>query len=177
MGEFERDVHRDYRAVQDLHQPPLPALASRLTWAGLLPFVGALGAWAAAGALGDDRGVALALKSFLVYSAVILSFLGGLRWGRVMSAGGAGAGYVLAVLPSLWAFPALFLPPPWALAALAGGFGLALWFDTRADTLPATPGFRRLRQRISAAVIASHAVAFGLWWAFGAGTAVVAATG
>ena len=155
--------------LQDLHQPPLPRLAVRLTWAGLLPFLGALGAWVAGGLLADERTVGLALKAFLVYSAVILSFLGGVRWGRVMSAGGSAQGYVLAVLPSLWAFPALFLPPAHALAALAIGFGLALWFDTRADTLPATPGFRQLRQRISAAVIAAHVGALALLWRFGAG--------
>jgi len=119
--------------------------------------------------LAEERAVALALKAFLVYSAVILSFLGGVRWGRVMSAGGLPSGYVLAVLPSLWAFPALFLPPLHALAALAAGFGLALWFDTRADALPATPGFRQLRRQISAAVIAAHGMAMGLCWHFGGG--------
>jgi hypothetical protein len=155
--------------MQDLAQPPLPALATQLTWAGLLPFAGALGAWGAGGLLGEERSVALALKAFLVYSAVILSFLGGLRWGRVMSAGAAGHGYVLAVLPSLWAFPALFLPPPYALGSLAVGFGLALWFDTRADLLPATPGFRALRRRITASVIASHGLALALLWRFGDG--------
>ena len=157
--------------LQDLHQPPLPRLAVRLTWAGLLPFLGALGAWVAGGLLAEERAVALALKAFLVYSAVILSFLGGVRWGRVMSAGGGAQGYVLAVLPSLWAFPALFLPPVYALGALAVGFGLALWFDTKADTLPATPGFRQLRRGISFAVIAAHLAALGLLWRFGAGAA------
>lgn len=155
--------------MQDLAQPPLPALATRLTWAGLLPFLGALAAWAAAGLAGDARAVGLALKAFLVYAAVILSFLGGLRWGRVMSAGASGPGYVLAVLPSLWAFPALFLPPPYAIGALALGFALALWFDTQADALPATPGFRALRRGITAAVLAAHAVALALLWRFGAG--------
>lgn len=153
--------------VQDLHQPPLPAVAVRLTWAGLLPFLGALLAWVAGALLEHNRTEAIAMKAFLVYSAVILSFLGGLRWGRVMSAGAAGAGYVLAVLPSLWAFPALFLPPREALGALAFGFALALWFDTRADTLPATPGFRRLRRRITTAVLAAHAAALGVLWHFG----------
>lgn len=157
--------------VQDLHQPPLPRLAVRLTWAGLLPFAGALAAWGVGGTIDDARTTGLAAKAFLVYAAVILSFLGGIRWGRVMAGGASGAGYVLAVLPSLWAFPALFLPVPWALSALAVGFALALWFDTRADTLPATPGFRQLRQRISAAVIASHAGALSMWWAYGAGVA------
>jgi hypothetical protein len=66
------------------------------------------------------------------------------------------------VLPSLWAYPALFLPRPWAVLALGVGFALALWFDTRADHLPATPGFRVLRSRISAAVIAAHGLALGL---------------
>ena len=157
--------------MQDLYQPPLPRAAVGLTWAGLLPFLGALAAWAAGGLLEEPRVVANAAKAFLVYSAVILSFLGGLRWGRVMSAGAGTPGYVLAVLPSLWAFPALFLPTPSALGALAAGFGLALWFDTRADALPATPGFRTLRRRISFAVIAAHGLAFGLYWHFGASTA------
>lgn len=155
--------------VQDLYQPPLPRAAAWLTWSGLLPFVLALLAWAAGGALEEARPLAVGSKAFLVYSAVILSFLGGVRWGRVMSAGGATPGYVLAVLPSLWAFPALFLPTLYALAALAVGFGLALWFDTRADALPATPGFRQLRRNISAAVIAAHGLAMVLCWHYGGG--------
>lgn len=170
MSEFERELLREHMRVQDLAQPPLPALAIRLTWAGLLPFLGALVGWVVGGQLGDERGVGLAVKAFLVYSAVILSFLGGLRWGRVMGAGGAGPGYVLAVLPSLWAFPALFLPPAYALGALAAGFGLALWFDTQAETLPATPGFRTLRRRITTAVLVAHGLALALLWRFGAGS-------
>lgn len=171
MSGLEREARRDYMTVQDLYQPPLPRAATWLTWAGLLPFVAALVAWGAGGMLGEPRPLAIGSKAFLVYSAVILSFLGGLRWGRVMSAGGGTPGYVQAVLPSLWAFPALFLPTPYAVAALAVGFGLALWFDTRADALPATPGFRQLRRNISAAVIAAHGVALGLAWHVGGGLA------
>lgn len=163
MSEFDNDFRLDYMTVQDLHQPHLPAKAIALTWAGLLPFVAAvvvLLAW--------PPGASLALKAFIGYSAIILSFLGGVRWGRVMAAGAAAPGYVLAVLPSLWAFPALFLPASFAVASLAVGFGLALWFDTRADTVPATPGFRALRMRISAAVIACHvAVLIALSFGFG----------
>lgn len=171
MTERKPDPRRDYLRVQDLAQPPLPALAKHLGWAGLLPFLAALAAWLAAGLLEDQRLIGLALNAFLFYSALILSFLGGLRWGRVMSAGGAEPGYVLAVLPSLWAFPALFLPPPYALGALAAGFALALWFDTEADALPATPGFRALRLRLTVAVLAAHALALALLWRFGAGLA------
>ncbi|MBS3959316.1 MAG: DUF3429 domain-containing protein [Xanthomonadaceae bacterium] len=160
----EEALRREFRALQDLHQPPLPALARRLGWAGLLPFAAALAAWAWGLVQQQPDVVVPAQQAFLVYSAVILSFLGGVRWGRVMSAGTPPAGYVLAVLPSLWAFPALFLPPPHAVAALGCGFALALWFDTRADTLPATPGFRRLRLHLSLAVIAAHLLALPLAW-------------
>ncbi len=150
--------------MQDLAQPPLPPMAVKLTWAGLLPFLGALAVWLYALDATRPDLAAHAEKAFLVYSAVILSFLGGVRWGRVMSAGAAAPGYVLAVLPSLWAFPALFLSAHWAVLALATGFALALWFDTRADAVPATPGFRRLRVGISAAVIAAHGLAALLAW-------------
>ena len=156
----------DYLRVQDLYQPPLTPWAVRLTWFGLLPFLIALAAWGwglrwpSAGDAPDL--LAVGQRAFLLYSAVILSFLGGVRWGRAMAAGSASAGYVLAVLPSLWAFPALFLPPEWAVAALAAGFALALWFDTSADPLPATPGFRRMRVGISAAVLVCHAAALAL---------------
>lgn len=160
----EETLRREFRALQDLHQPPLPALARRLGWAGLLPFFAALAVWAWALQTGQAEVAAQAQKAFLVYSAVILSFLGGVRWGRVMSAGAAAPGYVLAVLPSLWAFPALLLPPLQAVAALGCGFALALWFDTRADPLPATPGFRQLRQGLSLAVIAAHALVLPLVW-------------
>ena len=169
MSGLERAARREYMTVQDLYQPPLPTSAIWLTWSGLLPFVAALAAWGAGGVLAEPRPLAIGSKAFLVYSAVILSFLGGIRWGRVMGAGGGAHGYVLAVLPSLWAFPALFLPALHALAALAVGFGLALWFDTRADALPATPGFRQLRRNISAAVIGAHGLAMGLCWHFGGG--------
>ncbi len=162
MGHGETGLRREWMKLQDLHQPPLPRAAHWLTWAGLLPFLGALLAWGIALWLAEPRAVAIAARAFLVYSAVILSFLGGLRWGRAMSAGAPPSAYVLAVLPSLWAYPALFLPRPWAVLALGMGFALALWFDTRADHLPATPGFRVLRSRISAAVIAAHGLALGL---------------
>jgi hypothetical protein len=171
MSGLEREARREYMTVQDLYQPPLPRAAVWLTWSGFLPFVAALAAWAVGGLFAETQPLSIGSKAFLVYSAVILSFLGGVRWGRVMSAGAGAPGYVLAVLPSLWAFPALFLPAMHALAALAVGFGLALWFDTRADALPATPGFRQLRRAISAAVIGAHGVAMGLCWQFGGGLA------
>lgn len=146
----------------ELLQPPLPRPARVLAWAGVLPFLGLLAAAAAAMQWAWPELLAAAQQGFLFYSALILSFLGGIRWGRVMGCGAPGEAYVLAVLPSLWAFPTLFLPQPIALLALALGHALVLWFDTRADPLPATPGFRRLRKHLSLVVIACHALALFL---------------
>lgn len=134
--------------------PELPRGAVRLGWAGVLPFLGlALAAWWPA-----SRD--LAVQAFLAYGALILSFLGGARWGRAM-AGGAGTGqFAASVIPSLWAWLAwLLLPPVPAILLLAGGFGLVAWWDGRSDALAAPESFRRLRRGLSIAVFACHALA------------------
>lgn len=60
--------------------PPAPLA---LTIGGLMPFIGgALAAWALNG---DIARQAAAYLSLLTYSAAILSFLGGVRWGVEMS--------------------------------------------------------------------------------------------
>lgn len=134
--------------------PELPRGAIRLGWAGVLPFLGlALAAWWPAA---RDP----AIQAFLAYGALILSFLGGARWGRAM-AGGAGTGqFAASVIPSLWAWLAwLLLPPAPALCLLAGGFALVAWWDGRSDALAAPDSFRRLRRDLSLAVLACHALA------------------
>lgn len=134
--------------------PELPRGAVRLGWAGVLPFLGlSLVAW---WPIWRDP----AIHAFLAYGALILSFLGGARWGRAM-AGGAGTGqFAAAVIPSLWGWLAwLLLPPVPALFLLAGGFALVGWWDGRTDALVAPPSFRRLRRGLSIAVLACHALA------------------
>ena len=85
---------------------PLPALA--LGAAGVLPFI--------AGGLATltlPEWSAFATQATLFYGAVILSFLGGIRWGFAMHTGIAGKGwfhYVIAVVPSLFAWGALLVP-------------------------------------------------------------------
>ena len=120
----------------------------------MLPFLGlALAAW---WPVSRDS----AVQAFLAYGALILSFLGGARWGRAM-AGGAGTGqFAASVIPSLWAWLAwLLLPPLPALCLLAGGFALVAWWDGRSDALAAPDSFRRLRRGLSLAVLACHALA------------------
>jgi len=139
----------------------LPPGAVALGWAGVLPFFALALALAAAPREWRD----LAAQAFLAYGALILSFLGGVRWGRAL-AGGAGTGqFAAAVLPSLWGWLAwLVLPPVPAVLMLAGGFALVAWWDGRGDAMAAPASFRRLRRGVTAAVLACHALALaGLW--------------
>ncbi len=120
--------------------------------AGLLPFlVLSVSVWSP-----DWR--ALALPALLGYSALILSFLGGVRWGRALAADRP-LEYVWAVLPSLWALAALQLPPTAGLLVLAAGFVGQWWLDGPGDRMPAPAWFRRLRSLLSAAVLACHVLA------------------
>lgn len=94
--------------------------------------------------------------AFLAYSALILSFLGGVRWGRALASGGGAGAFALSVLPSLWAWPAVaWLPPLAACGWLALGFALQGALDVVWDR-SGPPGFRRLRAALSLAVLACH---------------------
>lgn len=80
--------------------------------AGLLPFYGAL--------LAALLGVRPAIFILIGYGAIILSFLGGARWGLAMREREAGwRDYGFAVLPSLVGWLSLYLTPPLSLALLA----------------------------------------------------------
>jgi hypothetical protein len=134
---------------------PLPRGMLALGWSGLLPFVGALALAALAPGWRD-----VALTVFIAYAAVILSFLGGARWGRGLAADASVFRYVEAVLPSLIGFAALLLahrPLP-ALGLLASGFLIWLLIDLR-DPLW-SPAYRRMRLGISVVVVALHAAWF-----------------
>lgn len=136
----------------DVKTVPLPAAARVLGYAGVIPFA------ALAAALWVPSWQAQALAPLLTYSALILSFLGGVRWGRALASGRA-LDYVLAVLPSLYAWAALLLAPPVALILLSAGFVLQWWLDGPGDRLPADPTFRRLRSGLTALVLGCHLLA------------------
>ena len=131
--------------------PTWPAL---LGYAGVLPFA----SLALAFALTHGPMQELALRAFLVYGAVILSFLGGIRWGAAArSAQPRGGEFVLAVLPSLWAvFLLWWADPSTAAWGMFAGFvllGLADGFFV----VPGLPSWmQRLRLRLTAAVAACH---------------------
>ncbi len=125
--------------------PPAPLV---LGLGGLIPFwVLALGVLAG-GAAGFGPGrLALALAA---YGAIIVSFLGGIRWGFAVREGDGGLQYAISVLPALLAWAALAAPSPWRLALL-GLLALALWPAdvalVRAGIAPAW--FGRLRMILS----------------------------
>ena len=115
---------------------PTPALALGL--GGLVPFAAAaLAAWLPHAGL-----AAMALAALGAYGAVILSFLGGVRWGVELFDPGALARWTplgLSVLPSLVAWVALLAPPAPMLGLLAAGLVVQYGLDraaVRDGTLP-----------------------------------------
>ena len=130
---------------------PLPTAARWLGFAGLLPF-----AAAALLALTPNAPLhTLALPALLAYGAVILSFLGGIRWGLAMAANAADlpARLALSVLPSLLAWLALLLAPRAGLLLLALGFAAMLLLDQRIGDAPAW--YPRLRLPLSLGALAA----------------------
>lgn len=131
-----------------------PTVPLVLGVAGLIPFVGlaALTWMQGAGPFGIGSGQArLALA---VYGAVILSFLGGIRWGIVMGfeeQERAARDYVLAVLPALIGWAALALPRPADLYVLAFAHVLLGLLDYGLACRTVAPEwFGRLRMALSA---------------------------
>jgi hypothetical protein len=127
--------------------------AAALMAAGALPFLGA--AMLVIG-FGGSHGGWVAEEVATLYGAVILSFLGGVRWGAALRTG-APATLVISVLPSLLGFFSLFMDAATGLICLIGGFALqALWDALSGADLPAW--FIRLRLAVSVIVIACLSV-------------------
>ena len=106
----------------------IPTVPLALGAAGLIPY------WGLAVALlgGVDLGFGAGALAFALaaYGALILSFLGGVRWGIALGMeeeGPAKRGYFISVVPALLAWAALGLPPGaqlWMLAGLHVALGL-----------------------------------------------------
>jgi len=134
----------------------VPPKAAILGYAGVIPF-----AATAALVARDTTGMRqLALDGFLIYAAVILSFLGGIRWGAAISkSAGSTRGLIISVLPSLWAAFFLFWPSDhisaWGFMAGFLMMGLADWLHP-GQNIPSW--MRPLRMRLTLAVVACHLV-------------------
>lgn len=140
---------------------PIPRSALTLGLAGLLPFIAAAAAlWVAQS--GTDPAHSLlsgnqALLALAGYGAVILSFLGGIRWGHLLTDYDRVSQWgplTLSVIPSVAGWVALLLPGAWMLPVLVAGFLLQLLGDQRAVRKQALPGwFGRLRLMLSIGAI------------------------
>ncbi|MFZ4606922.1 MAG: DUF3429 domain-containing protein [Caulobacter sp.] len=95
-----------------------------------------------------------------VYAALILSFLGGGRWGMAVAAPQVDGRIVsLAMLPSLAGFALLMLPAEargWQLAGLAAAHILQGVWDLRATTVPAW--YAGLRGQLTLVAVAGLAL-------------------
>ena len=133
-----------------LSDPRIPTAALVLGLAGLIPFA-ACAVAAHAVPAGQQAG---ALQALAGYGAVILSFLGGVRWGLVIRMPAEGAVFphlLLSVAPSILCWAALLLPTRAGLALLAVGFIVMLVLDWRTTLAPAW--YRRLRLPLSAGAV------------------------
>jgi len=149
-------------------QQPIPTPALFLGLGGLIPFVvTALLAWWSAPVpesmtqwVVHQRSTSeLATIALGAYGAVILSFLGGVRWGNLLFDRASLMHWMpltLSVLPSLIAWPALLLNPIPMLSLLAAGFALQYAMDVAAGKRGELPEwFVRLRLILSSGAILS----------------------
>jgi hypothetical protein len=147
----------DPRAV-----PPVPLI---LGVAGLAPFFGLAGL-VAAGAAGVPglTGIAPA-TALLAYAALILSFLGGVRWGVAVSMEDqerARREYILSVVPALVAWALLALSPSaglWTACALTVALALFDYGLTCRNEAPEWYGRLRLGLGAGAALALGVAAA------------------
>ena len=142
---------------------PIPKAALALGWAGVLPFAaGAVGLFFVplAGLSREDLTLPV-----LGYGAVILSFLGGVRWGAALSIRHEptqARALALAVVPSLvaWVAVALHARPLIGLALLALAHVIQGLVDVRAAAAGELVGwYGRLRVQLASAATAALVVA------------------
>ena len=97
------------------------------------------------------------------YGAVILSFLGGMRWGIALGGrdGESQRDLMLGVVPPLIGWSAILVPPPLTFVLLAVAFAAQGAWDSLTLTPAAVPDwFRRLRIQMTVLVVAALVVAF-----------------
>lgn len=122
--------------------------------AGLLPFIG-LPALATTGVIPWHR----ALDGFTAYSAIILSFLGGIHWYDAICSRQKKHQIYIAMLPSLFGWFALFIISGlFSLAFLSIGFLLIMLYDKLALTLPKDDviWYTKLRMTLTTVVVSCH---------------------
>ncbi len=138
----------------------IPGAALLLGLAGLIPFLGGAAAlWAMLPGLAPERG----LQLIIAYGAIILSFLGGIRWGTAIGPYDTrrqGLEFAASVLGSLAGLAAIFIPAVPALTLLIAGFLMqALWDVTSVESGRLPAWFGKLRMLLTAGAVISFTAA------------------
>lgn len=95
-------------------------------------------------------------RALIGYCAIILSFLGGVRWGhalRMSDAGLQGRAIVISVLPALVAWLLVLQPTLMGFVLLPVLFVLMALLDERLPELGAPFWYRKLRRMLTVAVV------------------------
>ncbi len=134
---------------------PAPPVALLLGYSGLIPFVGLTAA-----AFVTADGSAWPTAWFALYSAVILSFLGGIRWGVYASRPDPNPfDVVFSIVISLWAFGSLLLDDTAStLTLLLLGHLLAAGVDWMRPPAGQSAWLRSLRPRLSVVASVCHVI-------------------
>lgn len=136
-------------------------LARGLALAGFIPFA-VLSLWLA-GIAADHPWRAETNLLLKTYAALILSFLGGIRWGTAMLSRSVAAGrdMVASIVPSLVGWAALFVPAPHTYALLAVAFAaMGAWDNFAVHDKIAPAWFGRMRALLTVLVVSAMVVAF-----------------
>jgi hypothetical protein len=127
---------------------------------GLVPF------WAPVSFSLTDPALAVRAATIqAIYAGVILSFLGGARFGRAFDRPGGGGVVALSMIPSIMSLFILVLPTEDAaskLIFLATALAVALAWDLRATDF--TPGYKILRTILTLLAIAPMAALAMITW-------------
>lgn len=151
---------------QQARQRTDAAKARRMAWglslAGAIPFV--FLAMAIAVMAKTHPLMGLAQDMLKTYAAVILSFLGGIRWGHAMRSAEPETGrrvFVYSVIPSLIGWFAILLPAPYVFAVFALAFaGQGAWDSFAGQNGVFGLWFAKLRIVITLIVVAAMVLAF-----------------
>ena len=134
----------------------------------ILGLAGALPFWAMALLLlfTDSALIAaFAVKGGIAYGAVILSFLGGIRWGEALKPYGKrerAFAFTLSVVPSLAGWAALLMPALPALSLLLAGFLMQSLWDVTSAQEGRLPGwFGKLRAILTSLAVTALMLMLG----------------
>ena len=136
-------------------------IALRLGYAGLAPAV-VLSLWLY-GIPDDHLWRATTIALLTSYAAVVLSFLGGIRWGYAMSETNEDTAnlFAISVLPALGGWVAYFIPPPYSFVLLAVAFAAhGAWDSLSAQRGNMPDWFARLRMQLTAGIVVTMIIAF-----------------